>query len=198
MKSAANLEFAALFACLKAKLVKWVSMTPEEQVQIIAEIASRNSESEQEIYHLALTSRGVTLNEAQDSYRLVQIAFGRFLMKDLGIQFSPDYWRFSEAGQHLVTEKLSDNAVFLAAQTLSSSLMIKPVISALALTSPELRAVNDLMKQGSKSADLALAPVVLFEGRPNNEAIEKAGKQMRQHLNDIPYSVKSKPWWKVW
>ena len=172
-------------------------MTPETQVQIIAEVAE-NGGAEQEIYHLALTSRGVALNEAQDSYRLIQIAFGRFLMKDMGIQFSPDYWRFSEAGQHLTTEKLADNTVFVAAQTLWSSLMTQPVISALALTSPELRAVNDLLHQGSKPADLALAPVVLFEGKPDDEAIQKAGEQMRQHLNGMSASTPRKPWWKVW
>ena len=178
-------------------MVRFGSVTPEEQVQTIAEVAESNA-NEQEIYHLALTSRGVAVNQAQDSYRLVQIAFGRFLMKDMGIQFSPDYWRFSEAGQHLATEQLADNAVFLAAQTLASSLMTKPVISALAFTSPELRAVNDLLRQGSKAADLALAPVVLFEGKPNNEALQKAGEQMRQHLNKMSESAPRKPWWKIW
>ena len=177
---------------------KMNAMTPEEQVQIILAVAEENAGIDQAKYHAALTARGVPLHEAQDSYRLVQIAFGRFLMKGMGVRFSPDCWRYTESGEHRATEQLENHPVFRAAQKVSPTQMTKPVIDALVLTSPELKAVNDLMQQGSKSEDLALAPVVLFEGNPDNAAIQKAGEHMRRHLNDAAETEARKPWWKVW
>jgi hypothetical protein len=113
-------------------------------------------------------------------------------MKDLGVNFRDEYIRYiSDNGKTVVKQrrKLKDELVFTESLKIASSIVSKrkagEEFQAVAFTSAEFRAVNELMNKGSE---------------PQNIVLTEPYLQWREDLGNENFSESSqdKSWWQFW
>ncbi len=145
----------------------------------------------------SMVQHGCLPELALEVARLVPVAFGRQFLSGMGISFSDAYWLFSDDGDVEERRTLSSNAVYMEAVNLAPSLMSKAVVSTIVFRSSEADAVNTALNNGSKPANLRLAPVAIFYGQPTDTGLQRAQEQITASLRDWPASEGKKPWWKL-
>lgn len=118
----------------------------------------------------ALTEAGIPIHEVHRVLEFVPLAFGRVLLAELGAVPREEYIRYTIQNGEIVEKerkKLVDDAFFATAMKVARSKRgwWKPRNEFLAIAerSAEVRAVRQLIAQGSKAANIVLtAPHFLF------------------------------------
>jgi hypothetical protein len=146
-------------------------------------------------YERALVARAI---------QFVPVAFGRALLDNLGIQFSPNYILLSGEGRLVERGLLESLAVYKTAQAMTSSRA--EAMRAVALRSAEVSAVNAALNAGSDPADLVAVPVVAFTEPTTEQGVARAQELLESLAEDARLEAGSqaeqpktgKPWWKFW
>lgn len=174
-------------------------MTIDTSIQkFAAAISESNERSEAELIAL-LESSGIDEAVAERTVRFTPVAFGRALLRDMGITFSDDFLRFDGDGNLVHSGKLSHDEVFVASVKNVPSLADSPAFEAIALSSSEVHTVNQMLNSGSNSADLVLAPVAIFDQMPTDAGMQLAQQHLAKLLQpDGSHDTPLKPWWKFW
>jgi hypothetical protein len=136
--------------------------------------------------------------------QFVPVAFGRVLLSNLGIQFSPNYILLSGEGWLVERGLLESLEVYRTAQAMTSSRA--DAMRAVALRSAEVTAINSALNAGSNPADLAAVPVVAFTESATQQGVARAQELLQSLLEDARLEAGSqaeqprtgKPWWKLW
>lgn len=110
-----------------------------------------------------MVSLGATLREATLLYSFVTLAFGRELIKQLGVTTSDRFVLQHSDGQQvkhpLVTDPLYKQAAVLAQ---SRNQLSKEQFGCIAMQSPEVVAVNKSLNNGARATDLTLAEPLIY------------------------------------
>ena len=110
----------------------------------------------------ALAARGFDTRAAERMVVFAPVAFGRYLLRDMGIKFDPTFEvrgdRVRTAAPLPLDQMPEYVAAVRAAPIVASS---SPGFRALALRSAEVNAVNNLLIKGSQPANLQLIPMLI-------------------------------------
>jgi len=176
-------------------------MTPREAVIILAEVvASRDEFTEDDLY-AALSRASVPDDLADRTYKLTQIAWGRFFLSGLGVTFSEAFYWLNANGQIVSSGVLSNEPSYAVALSLAERYAPYPGFHQLALMSADVQAVNQLLKKGSKPEDLQGAPAVMFTEPPSPQGMASADRLLAEGLApQTPHNAtrERRPWWKLW
>lgn len=146
-------------------------------------ILAQYGATDREIVRVWLIRNGLSRVEAARTLRFVPLALGRaMLLSGLGMSLSDSYLMINEAAGSREERKLADEPFFAEAMRLAPALGSEfgvDAVSAVALQSFEVRAVNDALNAGAQPEDLVGSmPVVEWESGID-DAVER-------------------PWWKFW
>jgi uncharacterized protein DUF6348 len=110
----------------------------------------------------ALVARGFETKAAERMVVFAPVAFGRYLLRDMGIDFDPTFEvrgeRFQTTSPLLLDQMAEYVAAVRAAPIVASSSL---GFRALALRSAEVNAINNALIKGSQPADLRLTPTLI-------------------------------------
>jgi hypothetical protein len=110
----------------------------------------------------ALVARGFETKAAERTVIFAPVAFGRYLLRDMGIKFDPTFEvrgdRFQTTSPLPLDQMAEYVAAVRAAPIVASS---SPGFRALALRSAEVNAVNSALTKGSQPANLQLSPTLI-------------------------------------
>lgn len=170
-------------------------MTPEAAVTLLAEIVSNRSDFTDDEVYAAMSDTSMADSIADLAYKFTQIAWGRALLRDLGIEFPDNYICFNGEGEVIESGLLEEQPYFVAAVAMAKQYAETPGFQRLALMAAEVHAVNDLLLQGSEPQNLKTTPPALFLEPATPEGQEHAREYLMQTLG--PQKTK-KPWWQFW
>jgi len=199
-------EFYSVRVFLVIQVNNGGPVSPESAVSWLADIvAARPDFTEDEVYS-ALAEAGVPDSLADRAYKLTQVAWGRVFLKDLGVQFSPEYVCFNASGKVVESGRMDDEPCFAAASRLARRYASTPGFRRLVLMSADVNAVNNALQKGSKPEDLVMAPAFLFLESPTAAGMENARQVIAQYMVALSGSSSSakresapaKPWWRFW
>jgi hypothetical protein len=112
-----------------------------------------------------LSDCGVAKARATKLVQFLPIAFTRFLYRDKGVQFAPNYVVLGNDGQPLAQRLIADEPAFRAAwdyceetKTVSEDYFVN-----IAARSGGYLAIQDVLRQGSNLADIATGPPFMSE-----------------------------------
>jgi hypothetical protein len=94
-------------------------VAPETAVAWLADILAGWGDVREDDAYAALAEAGVSDAVADRAYKFTQIAWGRDLLADLGIQFATEYLWLNGAGEVVDSGKLADEACFATAARLA-------------------------------------------------------------------------------
>lgn len=135
----------------------------------------------------ALIARGAGKLEAERLSAFIPHAFGRVLLRGLGVRARDDRaFVWQGHGKEPREIRLADEPIFVAAERYAEAVQKdgpRRLFDALALRSAEVNAVNGLLQKGGRPEDIGLTgPVFMRLDGPAGARGERP----------------SKPWWKVW
>ncbi len=125
-----------------------------------------------------LIRAGMSRQEAHDAMRFVPLAFGRELLKGMGVVLSPAYINMTAGARE---ERALDKEPFYRAAMWLASLIAKEdaaMFSIVATQSSEVQAVNAALNGGADAAGLVASPPVIE--------------------CTMPTCATLKPWWRFW
>ena len=141
-------------------------------------VLARHGHGDSVMLQALLRGSGLSQAQAHDAVRFIPLAFGREILSGLGVTLPDTY--ICVIGDRREEKRLKDEPFFRGADTLVRILASdygSDVITAIAMQSAELDAVNQALHAGSDPADLVAGPPVI-------------------ECEDIPRPPK--PWWKFW
>jgi hypothetical protein len=160
-------------------------MTPEMAVTQLAEIITANPDlSDNEIYD-AMVQAGVPNVLAGRAFKFTQIAWGRLSLSGMNIRFSPDYACLNAGGDIVETGLLDNESCYIIAKKLAGKYVDTPAYQRLALTSAEVNAVNNALKDGSKPENLRAAPAFLFNEPPTDDGMRRAQQSYAEFVKSL-------------
>jgi hypothetical protein len=121
---------------------------------------------------------------AHRAYLFTQVAWGRAILADLGVEFSPEYVCFDASGEVVESGRLADEPCFAAASRLAGRYAGTPGFKRLALLSADVDCVNKHLQGGSRPEDLVTGKVFLIL-----EELTAAREDMDQRLIDYVDSL---------
>lgn len=139
-----------------------------------APVLARYGNADPAILKAWLLREGLSGEQAHDAARFVPLAFGREILGGMGITLADSYIRVV-AGERQ-ERPLGDEPFFREALRLAPGLG-GDVVTAVAMQSSELDAVNQALHAGANPADLVASPPVI-----ECESVEP----------------QKRPWWKFW
>jgi hypothetical protein len=134
-----------------------------------------------EIYRAAVAS-GVPGRLADRAFKFAQIAWGRFSLGTLGVQFSPDDMCFNADGEVVESGRLEDEPCFAAATRLVERFALTPAYQRLAYSSADFNTVIDARRAGSKLEILETGPAGVFLEAPTKAGLRRATERLTRHL----------------
>jgi hypothetical protein len=147
-------------------------------------ILAQYGDSDPSMVRVWLIRAGLTREQAMEVTSFIPLAFGRELLRGMGVNLSDSYVQAGERDGTCVERKLADEPMFSKARALVPMIAAElgqDVFTAVALQSSELRAVNEALNHGvSPDGLVASPPIVIW---PDGLVRPASGKR---------------PWWKVW
>jgi len=147
-------------------------------IHCAAPILAQYGHTDPAVLRLRLLGAGLSKAQAIAAARFIPLAFGRELLKGMGVTLTDYYVRSGAIDEE---RKLDAEPIFTAASYLASIIAKESpeIFGAVAIQSSEVQAVNAALNAGSDAKDLIASPpvVVVDKDEPAEEA---------------------KPWWKVW
>jgi hypothetical protein len=134
-------------------------MEIEDGIALLASLVHGRPDLGSERLVSALTALGLDRQSAQRLVVFVPLALGRVLLGGLGITFADTYLRATDPDPQ-ARHRLADVPEFVAASAAAHRLPADQ-LSALALRSPEVDAVNKALHGGSRPDDLVLGPTIM-------------------------------------
>ncbi|MGL6073473.1 MAG: hypothetical protein ACRC8S_04845 [Fimbriiglobus sp.] len=104
---------------------------------------------------------------AVELYEFVPLAFGRYFLSGLGVTLDPEYIRVDRRGRERHRGPIGDVAAFQLATALAPEYAERArktqdgSFMAVAATSGEVKAVSELIANGSKAVDIVCVPPVM-------------------------------------
>jgi len=123
-----------------------------------------------------LVRYGLTNVQARAAMRFIPLAFGREVMKGMGVSFPDTYLRVT--GDQSEERPLADEPFFYGAAALAPQLP-PDAVTTIAMQSAEMQALNAALHGGANAADLVAGPPVI---------------ELQQGEKTAP----PRPWWKFW
>jgi len=162
--------------------------------------------------HDILRAAGYRAVLVAQALQFIPIAFGRALVADVGVRFSPNFILVTGDGLQVKRGALDTLVTYRVARSLLTSRA--DVMRSVGLRSAEVRAINSALHAGSKPADLSMAPIVAFTDPASEIGTERAHELVRalaQHEagvlpqpppepppESLPAPASKPPWWKIW
>ena len=110
----------------------------------------------------ALCAAGIERSVADAVVVFLPIAFTRVVMQKSGVTFSDAYIRARSDGTFSRELSLHEHPVFVAATQLAVAGISPDDLTAVAIRSAEMGAINNALHAGSQLADLVMSPVVVM------------------------------------
>ncbi|MBW4653821.1 MAG: hypothetical protein KME20_12400 [Kaiparowitsia implicata GSE-PSE-MK54-09C] len=171
-------------------------MDNQKVVGLYARLVVEVEYTSDEFIYNSLCEKEVSPGVATQAVQLIPIAFGRHILRDLGIAFCDKFWIFNSVGRVLYRGSLEKNKIFSAAFQLAPILLTKSVLDQVVFRSVEVNSVSQALYAGSSPDNLVPPPVVLFNDYPCAVGMQRAQEVIRSHLKDL-YKFEPKPWWGV-
>src|SRR5258708_21588042 len=165
-------------------------MSPEVAVDRLAEIVAPRSDFTEDDGSAVMSAVGIPDREADLAYKFTQLAWGRVALDGMGIQFSQDFFCFNGAGRIVESGRLAEQPYFVAAASSVQKYSKTPGFVRLAFMSPDVQAVNNALKAGSKPENLVTATAAMFIEAATPERLGTARRILSDHL---PSSSPSPP-----
>ncbi len=141
------------------------SITPDvlqRWIELMVETAEGQRDLSEEELSQALVRQGVPPLTAVRLVVLVPVAFGDFLLSEMGAGVTPSIGLVSKSGKVSKVTLLTNFAEYRAAAELASGLRAREGFENLAESSAQLRAVRQLISRGSDPRNIRLAPGTTF------------------------------------
>lgn len=114
-----------------------------------------------------LIENGLSEQQATKLIQFTPIAFTRFLYRDKGVRFAPNYVVLGGDGQPVAQRLIADEPAYREAwshcEQATSGAATENYFVVVAARSGGYRAIQDLVRQGSDLASVATGPPVLME-----------------------------------
>lgn len=139
-------------------------VTPVAAVTRLAEIVAASPDlSEDEVYD-AMAAAGIPAGLADRAYKFTQIAWGRLLLANVGVEFPPDYSYTTVDGDEEGEALLADEPCYTAAVRLAPQYRRTPAFKPLAESSAEVSSINAALDAGMEPENLTIgSTLVLIE-----------------------------------
>jgi len=157
-------------------------MTPEEAVRTLAVMLRTWEDFTQEDVHQRLLHTGLSARDAELTYGMTQVAWGRAFLNGLGITFAPTYVFVGAGGREIESGRLTAQPHYQTAMAIATSEQPFPGFLRLAMMSADVRVVNEMFNRGSNASDLMTGPPHLVLIDDVDDTREKSRK----------------PWWRPW
>jgi hypothetical protein len=166
-------------------------MDVSEAIKKTIHIFAEHRDSHWEVLVQAIEDSGIPVSVTAKLAEFMPLAFGRVLMKDLGISFREEYVRYVFSGGKTVVKqqrKLTDELVYRESLRIASKMEAEKIdgeeFLAVAYRSAEFNVVNDMELKGVKPENLVLTCPYLEWREENQLDISE--------LKEIP------GWWQFW
>jgi hypothetical protein len=114
-----------------------------------------------------VTEQGMTESQATKLVQFVPIAFTRFLYRSAGVRFAPDYVVLGSDGQIAARRMVATEPAFREAWSHCEEAATRAVgdeyFISIAARSGGYRALQDLIRQGSKLAGIMTSPPIMMQ-----------------------------------
>lgn len=130
----------------------------------------------------------------------VPIAFGRILLDQLGVQFSPEFTRIVSGGKLLAGNRLMRQPEFARAAVLGHAFLEGRYLDAfktIALSSAEANAINNVLHAGQDVRKAKGKPPLIPDFDISERDFQIAVDKMMSELGSGKPQAK-KPWWQLW
>ena len=112
-----------------------------------------------------------------DTLRFVPIALGRRVLASKGIEFSDTYLMLSADGQELCRGLFRENPTYVQTLELPSRMLPEAVVRRLAMRSPEVVRLRDVLRAARDPAGLRTLPVSFFVSPPTPHGLARANER---------------------
>ena len=123
---------------------------------------------------------------AHRAFLFTQIAWGRLLLQTLPLTFSPDYFFLDAHGNIIESGRVAEEPNFCAAAQAGEQSGGTPGFKRLALTSADVKVVNDMFNNGKGKEGAHLGSPMLFTEPPTEAGMAKAQQLLREHSATFP------------
>jgi hypothetical protein len=172
-------------------------MEPDSVVTRLAALLEQLPEFTEGDAYAAMETAGIDAAQADRAYKFTQIVCGRSLLSGLDVTLSDDYLCLNAAGETVESGKLATEPFYLAATVLIAHSPRPPWVARMGAMSADVATVNDLLKRGSKPADLVMSSSMLFLENPTPAGMAAATRLIAGQLQRFQPSP-PKRWWQFW
>jgi hypothetical protein len=158
-------------------------MNLEQSLDLAIVIYTQYESSTWEALETAMYATKMPKRHAERILEFMPIAFGRILMRESGVEFQPTYERRKPDSAKRKEYAFAKNAAYIAsleyAERQNQSVTGLPTLNAVAVRSPEIKAIEDMVNSGVETQNIVLSKPILG-------------------WTSIPENPDEKIWWQVW
>ena len=148
-------------------------MQLEQSLDLAIVIYTQYESSTWEALETALHSTKIPKRHAERILEFMPFAFGRVLMRESGVEFQDTYERRKPGSVKGKEFAFSNNSVFMAsleyAERQNQSVSGLSNLNAVAVRSPEIKAIEDMVNSGVETQNIVLSkPVLGWTSTPEN------------------------------